>query len=233
MVASDPLKAFDSVWWLEYVTSQRYRLGAHSDFMPLWDSVCSVAAVQGPIPPRFVELVSSLGRRSTDRDSFMNAVKILRVLPRFCKMSDLLSKNREASECICCILIADGLVSPAAALWLSLNSLLSCDDLLRKFPRAHILACKSRNKAVRAQLSVPENLTTAEPLVIGSSDEGDSAIDDDVEIVPESRPKCSQAGGSRRSLRGSEVSQGAQPKHQSKSESAASVTFSSKRKNPV
>lgn len=235
LIASDPLKAFDAIWWLEYVTSRRYRLGTRKDIFPLWDSICSAAAIQGPIPPRFVSLVSSLGRRSEDRASFMEAVKVIRALPRFHDLSRLLSKTREASEIICRILIADGLISPIAALWLSLNSLTLCDDLLRKFAKAHISTCKSRNKAVRAQLSIPEASTTVKPLFIGSSDEGATDIDVDVEMAPVStskRPSRSRAGGSKSSAAKPALSVKKRPKRLSKSESANSATHARGRSLP-
>lgn len=233
LVASDPLKKFDAVWWQEYITSRRYRLGSRSDFLPIWDSICAVAAACSPLPPCFVVLVSLLGRCSSDRASFVDAVKILRVLPPFHDALAVLNKTHKALDLICRILIADGLITPVAALWLALNSLSPCEDLFRKFPKAHISVCKAHNKAVRVQLSIPESLTTAEPLFIGSSDEGNSDVNVDVEVVPDPRPKKSRAGGSRWSLRGSELSDTKRPKHTSKSESAASATFSSCQKNPV
>lgn len=221
LIASDPLKKFDSVWWLEYVTSRRYRLGGHSSFLPLWDSICSFAAVRSPIPPRFVAMIVSLGRRSSDRASFTDAIRTLRALPHFRETSECLNKNREASELICRILIADGLITPAATAWLSLNSLNPCDDLLRKFVKAHTFVCKSRNKAVRAQLSVPMNPTTSESadhLFIGSSDEEDAAMkgddfgDDDADIFLDVHSKKSRAGGSKKSAVRSDVSVKGQPK---------------------
>lgn len=228
LIASDPLKKFDSIWWLEYVTSRRYRLGDHSLFLPLWDSVCSIAAVRSPIPPRFVAMVSSLGHRSSDRTSFTDAVRTLRALPRFQETSERLNKNRKASELICCILIEDGLITPAAAAWLSLNSLNPCDDLLRKFAKAHIFVCKARNKVVWAQLSIPMDPATTESadhLFIDSSDdadvimEGDDFGDKDADLFPDARPKRSCPGGSKKSAARSDISVKGKPKRSARPKS--------------
>lgn len=169
MVVSDELRRFESSWWASVHSARRFRLGTASPHLSSWDSICSIACTNTPVPPRFSGHIFSLGLRSKDTSAFKEAVTVLRSLPTYKAICKSLAKLHPAATAVVQILVEDGLSNPSAALWLALNSS-APDSIFTGFTRAHISVCKKRNKALHAAKLAPHPSAARSAQVINDSD---------------------------------------------------------------
>ena len=84
---------FEEDWWSSLLTTKSVHLDEDSPLQQEWDPVCRLASAVHDISPRYIGYMYSLGLLAKDKASYLSAVRALRPLPSYVKISNYVAGN--------------------------------------------------------------------------------------------------------------------------------------------
>jgi len=105
-----------------------HRISKYPQVNVMWNKLAPLAVAPHPITPRFVKYISNLGLFNTHQPSFLKAVQTLQaqqdylgIVAEIGEPCPYFTDNKDTHPAVPSlhVLLADGLISPAAAAWLA------------------------------------------------------------------------------------------------------------------
>jgi hypothetical protein len=117
---------FEVAWWATLLSTKKFRVRTNNVHARYWDSICGLAFTTEDVPHKIAIQVENLGRHRVNPTAYQGLVATLKVMLAVAystmEKNLIIQAKRDATLVILPILLEDGLLSPAATLWLALNN---------------------------------------------------------------------------------------------------------------
>jgi hypothetical protein len=158
---------YEERWWDSLIESTKFR-SSDPKVLAAWDIIAPYAISRLDVSPRMARYVENLNLRHRDAPTYNEASCILRSLPTYKLLLELINIRDITEPALTAIKIMmnEGIANPASACWAADTAILSPDEpvvasLLSSYHLCNNVIWNARNAALRARKHVDDMVTAA------------------------------------------------------------------------
>jgi hypothetical protein len=167
---------YEDRWWDSLIESTKFR-SSDPKVLAAWDIIAPYAISRLDVSPRMARYVENLNLRHRDAPAYAEATCILRSLPTYKLLLELINSRDITEPALAAIkiMLNEGIANPASACWAADTVILSPDEpvvasLLSSYHLCNSVIWNARNAALRAKKHVDDIVTAPKRLSTPATD---------------------------------------------------------------